>query len=88
MLDTIKLMMGISNTDFDDTINAYIQSAQLDLEQMGIDPSLIASGTDSLINSAIVSYCLGLLDIDNAELYQNTYRLQVDQLRHYGDYTV
>jgi len=91
MLEKIKKIMGFNNNEFDDVINTYIESAKLDLKQVGIVDSKINGKDgqpDSLVCSAIVSYVLSFLDIPNAELYSNAYSLQKDSLRHYSSYTV
>ena len=41
---------------------------------------------DKLIYSAIVSYVMSFIDVDNSELYFNAYVLQKDALRHYKEY--
>lgn len=86
MLTEIKQIMGITNNDFDSIINNYIESAKRDLVMVGIVKSKV-DNADSLINSAINSYVLSLLDIANAELWGNSYALQKDALRHYSEYT-
>lgn len=87
MLTDIKKINGICNNDFDIIIQNYIESAKLDLEMVGIDKSNIRED-DKLIYSAIVSYVQSFIDLPNAELYQNTYALQKDALRHYHSYKI
>lgn len=81
MLEDIKKMQGINNTDFDVIIKNYIDSAKLDLEMVGIDKSKIVE-SDKLIYSAIISYVKSFIDIDNSELFSSAYALQKDTLRH------
>ena len=86
MLEDIKKMQGINNTDFDDIIQNYIESAKLDLKMCGIVESKINVNSDKLIYSAIVSYVKSFIDVDNSELFANAYALQKDALRHIGEY--
>ena len=85
MLSDIKKIMGFNNTEFDDVINNYIDSAKLDLEMCGISESIITSN-NKLIHTAIISYVLANLDIPNAEMYRDTYSLQKDYIRHISEY--
>lgn len=85
MLADIKKIAGINNEEFDSIIQNYIESAKLDLEMVGIDESNIDEN-DKLIYSAIVSYVMSFIDVDNSELYANAYTLQKDALRHYQKY--
>ena len=85
MLEDIKKMLGINNTDFDMIIKSYISSAKEDLVMTGIAESKVIE-QNPLIYSAIVSYVKSFIDIDNAELYQNAYALQKDALRHHIEY--
>lgn len=85
MLEQIKKIMGINNNEFDTIIENYIGSAKLDLEMVGIEKSKIIE-SDELIYSAIVSYVMSFIDVDNSELYFNAYVLQKDALRHYKEY--
>ena len=82
ILENIKKMMGINNSDFDDIINSYIESAVLDLESVGI----AVSKDDALIQTAIITYVKSHLDIDDAELFANSYFLQKDALKHTTEY--
>ncbi|MCM1052454.1 MAG: head-tail connector protein [Ruminococcus sp.] len=85
MLEEIKKMQGINHNDFDNIIQNYIDSAKLDLKAIGI-----AKGTvdkeDSLIKTAILTYALSFLDVNNSEMYSNSYVLQKDVLRHLDEY--
>lgn len=85
MLEDIKKMQGINHNDFDDIIQKYIDSAKMDLQMCGIEKSKI-SISDNLIYSAIVSYVKSFIDIDNSELFANSYALQKDVLRHISEY--
>lgn len=85
MLEQIKKIQGINHSEFDSTIAKWIESAKLDLKSIGIVDTFI-NKPDSLIETAIITYVLSLLDISNAELYSNSYVLQKDTLRHLTEY--
>lgn len=85
MLDEIKKIQGINHTDFDTTINMWIAAAEIDLKSIGIVNTLITT-PDSLVKTAIITYVLQFLDVDNSELYANSYALQKDVLRHTKEY--
>ena len=85
MLEDIKKMQGINNKEFDTIIQNYIESAKKDLEMVGIDKSKFLMN-DKLIYSAIVSYVKSFIDVDNSELFRDSYLLQKDALRHTSEY--
>lgn len=85
MLNDVKKIMGINNTEFDNIIEKYISAAKEDLKAVGIVPSKVVE-SDALVYSALVSYILSLLDVPNADLYANAYALQKDALRHNINY--
>lgn len=85
MLDEIKKIQGINHTEFDSVIQNWIDSAKLDLKSIGIVDTFI-NNSDSLINTAIITYVLSFLDVANADLYSNSYALQKDVLRHTKEY--
>ena len=85
MLEEIKKIQGINHNDFDTTINTWIEAAELDLKSIGIVDTEV-SNPNSLIKTAIITYVLSFLDINNAELYSNSYALQKDVLRHTSEY--
>ena len=83
MLNDLKKMLGINNTEFDTIITMYMNSALADLEAVGVsEPSV----SDPLVYSAVCSYVMGNLDTTYGEMYMNTYALQKDSLRHYSEY--
>ena len=51
---------------------------------------LVAEGVTAYLNmaieTAIITYVLSFLDVDNSELYTNSYLLQKDTLRHLSEY--
>lgn len=85
MLEEIKKIQGINHTEFDNMINIWIQAAELDLKGIGIVDTLI-DNPNSLIKTAIITYVLSFLDVNNSELYANSYALQKDVLRHTTEY--
>lgn len=85
MLEEIKKIQGINHRDFDSIIQSYIDSAKLDLTAIGIAKNKVDK-EDSLIKTAIYTYVLSFLDVNNSEMYSNSYNLQKDVLRHLDDY--
>lgn len=85
MLEEIKKIQGINHTDFDSTINMWIEAGKQDLIGIGIVDTLVIN-PDSLIKTAIITFVLSQLDVDNAELYSNSYLLQKDALRRKIEY--
>jgi len=85
MLEKLKMIEGINHNDFDDVINLWINAAKLDLKSIGIVSTLVDS-PDNLIETAIMTYVLSFLDVDNAEMYSKSYSLQKDVLRHLTEY--
>lgn len=86
MLEEIKKIQGINHNEFDNIINDYIDSCKKDLKSIGIVDTLFEN--DKLVQTAIKTYVLSFLDVNNAEMYSNSYRLQKNQLRNYVEYTV
>lgn len=86
MLNDIKKILGIYNTQFDTIINTFIQAGKNDLIEAGIVSTKVVE-SDALIYSALVSFVLSMLDsYEYREMSANAYALQKDQLRHYQDY--
>ena len=85
MLEKLKMIEGINHNDFDDVINLWISAAKLDLKSIGIVSTLVDS-PDNLIETAIMTYVLSFLDVDNADMYSKSYSLQKDVLRHITEY--
>jgi hypothetical protein len=85
MLEEIKKIQGINHDEFDDMINIWIEAAELDLKSIGIVDTLI-DNPNSLIKTAIITYVLSFLDVNNANLYSNSYAIQKDVLRHTKEY--
>lgn len=87
MLEEIKKIQGINHTEFDNIITNYINSAKADLKGIGIVDTLVENNS-SLIHTAIITYVLSFLDVDNADMYIESYNLQKDVLRHTSEYIV
>lgn len=87
MLEDIKKIQGINHNEFDDMINTWIQSAKYDLKGIGIVNTLI-DNPNSLIKTAIITYVLSFLDVVNSEMYEKSYQLQKDVLRHTKEYSI
>ena len=85
MLDNIKKIQGINHTEFDNMINTWINAAKLDLKSIGIVSTLV-DNPDNLVETAIITYVLMFLDVDNSEMYAKSYSMQKDVLRHIGEY--
>ena len=85
MLENIKKIQGINHTEFDDMINTWINAAKLDLKSIGIVSTLV-DNPDELVETAIITYVLMFLDVDNSEMYAKSYSLQKDVLRHITEY--
>ena len=85
MLDEIKKIQGINHDDFDSMIEIWIKAAELDLKGIGIVDTLVDS-PNSLVKTAIITYVLSLLDVQNSEMYTKSYSLQKDVLRHTTEY--
>ena len=82
MLNDLKMILGINNTDFDNYIEELILSAIEDLSSVGI-----AYTTDSsLIKVAIQTYVKAQFDEHNRAELQNSYDIQKDNLRKKIDY--
>lgn len=86
MLEKIKKIQGINHTEFDETIQMWINAGKLDLKSIGIVDTLV-NGSDDLIQTAIVTYVLSFIDTVNSEMYSKSYALQKDVLRHLTEYT-
>ena len=85
MLEEIKKIQGIGHDDFDTIIQNYIEACKLDLKAIGIAKEKVDSN-DNLIHTAILTYVLSFLDVNNSEMYSNSYNLQKDVLRHLSEY--
>lgn len=86
MLNDIKKILGINNSQFDTILQTFIQAGKQDLLQAGIVQEKVVE-SDALIYSALVSFVLSMMDTyEYREMSANAYALQKDQLRHYVNY--
>ena len=85
MLEEIKKIQGINHNEFDNMINIWIGAAQDDLKGIGIVNTLVDNPND-LVKNAIITYVLSFLDVSNSEMYEKSYRLLKDELRHTTEY--
>ena len=85
MLEEIKKIQGINHNEFDNMINTWINAAKLDLKSIGIVSTLV-DNPDNLVETAIITYVLMFLDVDNSEMYAKSYSMQKDVLRHLTEY--
>lgn len=85
MLEEIKKIQGICHNEFDAIIRNYIESCKLDLKAIGIAENLVDL-EDDLVHTAILTYVLSFLDVNNSEMYSNSYNLQKDVLRRLSEY--
>lgn len=85
MLENIKKIQGINHNEFDEMINTWINAAKLDLKSIGIVSTLV-DNPDNLVETAIITYVLMFLDVNNSEMYAKSYSLQKDVLRHVSEY--
>lgn len=89
MLEEIKKIQGINHRYFDEIIQDYIDSCKLDLMAIGIAKKKVNiddDEIDSLLKTAIRTYVLSFLDVDNSEMYLDSYNSQRDSLRHLSEY--
>ena len=82
MLEDLKKILGINNTDFDNYIEELILSAIEDLSSVGI----AYTADSSLIKVAIQTYVKAQFDEHNRVELQNSYDIQKDNLRKKEDY--
>lgn len=82
MLDDLKRILGVNNTEFDSIIQGLIKACKEDLKSVGIAASLVDSidGDDpsELIKTAVVAYVRANFDDPTM---QPAYDLMKDNLR-------
>lgn len=84
MLELLKKILGLTSTEFDDVIQAYIDACWRDLESIGVT----IDTTDPLLITTCVFYVRGSFDVENFDTYMMAYERQKDYLRKCGDYKV
>lgn len=85
MLAEVKKILGLSNEEFDTTIEAFINGAKKDLVSVGIVEAKVIE-SDPLIKIAIITYVKSQFDERNRESLQNSYDIQKDNLRRKSEY--
>jgi uncharacterized phage protein (predicted DNA packaging) len=87
MLESVKLALRVTISDFDEEIQGLIDAAKRDLEIAGVD---IIDETDPLIRRAIITYCKANFGYDNpeAERFQQSYDMLKQHLSLSYDYRV
>jgi uncharacterized phage protein (predicted DNA packaging) len=85
MLESVKLALRVTVSDFDEEIQDLIDAAKRDLEIVGVD---IIDETDPLIRRAIITYCKANFGYDNpeAERFQQSYDMLKQHLSLSYDY--
>jgi uncharacterized phage protein (predicted DNA packaging) len=87
MLESVKLALRVTISDFDEEIQGLIDAAKRDLSIAGVD--IIDEG-DALIRRAIITYCKANFGYDNpeAERFQQSYDMLKQHLSLSYDYRV
>jgi uncharacterized phage protein (predicted DNA packaging) len=85
MLESVKLALRVTVSDFDEEIQDLIDAAKRDLEIVGVD---IIDEKDPLIRRAIITYCKANFGYDNpeAERFQQSYDMLKQHLSLSYDY--
>lgn len=89
MLESVKLALRVTVSDFDEEIQDLIDAAKRDLEIAGVAKDKIVD-TDKLIKRAIITYCKANFGYDNpeAERFQQSYDMLKQHLSLSYDYRV
>ncbi|WP_027410365.1 head-tail connector protein [Anoxybacteroides tepidamans] len=87
MLESVKLALRVTISDFDEEIQDLINAAKRDLGVAGVD---VIDETDPLIRRAIITYCKANFGYDNpeAERFQQSYDMLKQHLSLSYDYRV
>jgi uncharacterized phage protein (predicted DNA packaging) len=87
MLESVKLALRVTISDFDEEIQDLIDAAKSDLSIAGVD---IINEDDPLIRRAIITYCKANFGYDNpeAERFQQSYDMLKQHLSLSYDYRV
>lgn len=86
MLESVKLALRVTVSDFDSEIQGLIDAAKADLQLSGVAN---LDDTDPLIKRAIITYCKAHFGYDNpeAERFQQSYNMLKMHLSLSSDYT-
>lgn len=82
MLEKVKTALRISHTKLDSDITESIATARAEMVRAGVD-STVAESTNTLVESAIKTYCQYLYanDTKMAEGYFKSWEYQLDNIR-------
>lgn len=83
MLEKVKLALRISHNLLDSDIEDTIKSARAEMIRSGISESKANDEEDSLIISAIKTYCLFVYSSDNSRVegFRQSWEYQLENLR-------
>lgn len=85
MLNDLKKILGLNNTEFDTIVTNLMNSAIADMKSVGIAESKVVD-TDPLIRTAIITYVKAHFDESKRESLQESYDMQKDKLRKTSEY--
>lgn len=77
MTEEIKKILGITNSDFDNTINLMIEAGIEDLTSVGI----AYNSSNPLMEIAVQTYVKAHFDEENREKLTEAYEVQKDNIR-------
>lgn len=77
MTEEIKKILGITNSDFDNTINLMIEAGIEDLTSVGI----AYNSSNPLMKIAVQTYVKAHFDEENREKLTEAYEVQKDNIR-------
>ncbi len=87
LLDDVKMALRVTTQAYDAELNDLIESAKIDL---GIAGVIIPTGNDTVVNTAIKTYCkmnFGTPNPANWEVLKKSYDEQKAQLSTSSDYS-
>lgn len=90
MLEELKKILGLNNTEYDSIIEGFVKSCQADLVSVGIATSLVDSldgeNPDPLIKIAAITYVKANFDEEAREALGASYDLQKENMRRKAAY--
>lgn len=90
LIDTVKIALRINHDYLDDDLEETIAAAQAELVRVGVDETIAASETDSLIVAAVKTYC-GMVYNDDPKIkegFMTSWQYQLENLRRSTGYMV
>lgn len=82
IIDDVKTARRISHTKLDSDIKRLIETARAELVRVGVDKDKTEGEDDSLINQAIITFCLKEMSSgDTRDKYEESWNIQCDGLR-------